>query len=82
MGAGIPPWVEHRDELDDRECYAAMTPEERLAVFAEVCEMADAILADRPDREEVLARIDPLPPDAERTWLRLVGESMRERATR
>jgi hypothetical protein len=82
MRSGKPPWIEHRDALDDRERYASMTPEERLAVFVEVCELAEAILADRPDRKEVLAHVDPLPPDAERTWQRLVRESMRERTTR
>ncbi len=75
----IPPWVECADIVDDRDRYAAMTPAERLEIFAEVCALADAILADRPDRAEVLARIDPMPSEAEETWMRLVEQSGRER---
>ena len=77
-----PPWMAHGDSLADAERYAVMTPEERLAVFVEVCELARTILESRPDRGRVLAESVPMPPAAEATWRRLVAESRRERSAR
>ena len=82
MAAAAPPWLAHRDALDDRDRYAAMTPEERLVVFADVCELARTILEDRPDRARILAENEPMPPAAEATWLRLVREARRGPSTR
>jgi hypothetical protein len=82
MPGSAPPWLEHRDALDERERYAGMTPEERLACFVEVCELARTILDARPDRAAVLADREPMAPAAEATWRRLVRESRRDRPTR
>ena len=68
--------------VDDRELYAAMTPEQRLEIFVEVCELARTILEDRPDRERILAENEPMPPAAEAAWLRLVREARRARSAR
>jgi len=59
----------------DLERYRAMTPNQRLEIFVEVCELADAMLRDRPDRDRVLAYQEPLSEEAERTWRRLVAEA-------
>jgi hypothetical protein len=72
----------HRDAVDDRRKYAAMTPEERLEVFVEVCELARTILDERPDRARILAENEPMPQAAEATWLRLVREASRAGPTR
>jgi hypothetical protein len=72
----------YRDAVDDRDRYAAMTPEERLEVFVEVCELARTILEDRPDRARLLAENEPMPPAAEAVWLRLVREARRARSAR
>jgi len=79
MAGTAPPWLEHRDDIDDRERFAAMTPAERLEVFVEVCDLAHTILEARPDRAEVLAGTEPMPPAAEEAWLRLVREARRGR---
>ena len=52
-----------------------MTPDDRLACFVEVMQLAHAILEGRPDARDVLARVEPLSPQAEALWLRLVRES-------
>lgn len=82
MPDAAPPWVAHADALDDRARYAAMTPEERLAIFADVCELARTILEERPDRQRILSGNEPLPAHAEATWLRLVREARRARPAR
>jgi hypothetical protein len=82
MAGGAPPWLAHRDALDDRERYAVMTPEERLLAFGEVCELARTILEARPDRERILGENEPMPPAAEATWRRLVREARRAAASR
>jgi hypothetical protein len=82
MARQAPPWIAHREVVDDAERYAAMTPEERLAVFVEVCELARTILEGRPDRARVLSEVEPLPPTAEAAWRRLVAESRRGRSAR
>jgi len=82
MAAEPPPWLSHRGVLDDRDRYAAMTPEQRLEVFADVCELAPSILETRPDRARILAEVEPMPAGAEATWLRLVREARSERSSR
>ena len=58
-----PPWIAHVGAFDDRARYAAMSPEERLAIFVEVCELAQTILESRPDRARVLAENEPKSAD-------------------
>ncbi|MBI3388682.1 MAG: hypothetical protein HY027_13180 [Deltaproteobacteria bacterium] len=82
MRSDIPPWVGKTSDLSDTERYAAMTPVQRLACFVEVCELSRRILENRHDRREVLARQEPMSPQAERTWLRLVDEARRARSAR
>lgn len=82
MAGTAPPWMAHRDVLDDRERYAAMTPEDRLRAFVEVCELAHTILEERPDRARILAENEPLPPAAEVAWRRLVQEALRAGSAR
>jgi len=77
-----PPWLGRTAGLSDTEDYAAMTPAERLECFADLCELARAILDARPDARAVLARTEPMPPAAERAWLRLVAEAQHARKTR
>jgi hypothetical protein len=77
MAGAAPPWLAHRDVVDDRDRYAAMTPEQRLLAFAEVCELARTILEDRHDRQRILGENEPMPPAAEATWRRLVREARR-----
>lgn len=72
----------HRDAFDDRDRYAAMSPEQRLDIFLEVCELARTILEERPDRERILAENEPMPRAAEAAWLRLVREARRAQSTR
>lgn len=59
-----------------------MTPEERLEVFAEVCELARTILEERPDRARVLQESEPMPAAAEVAWRRLIAQSRRGRTAR
>jgi len=59
-----------------------MTPEERLEVFVEVCELARTILEERSDRARVLQESEPMPAAAEAAWRRLVAESRRGQASR
>jgi hypothetical protein len=82
MAGAAPPWLAHRDAVDDRERYAAMTPEQRLVAFTEACELARTIIEGRPDRERILAENEPMPPAAEAAWLRLVREARGGRGPR
>jgi hypothetical protein len=69
-------------DLSDTARYRAMTADERLACFVDVCQLAQTILDARPDRAAVLARVEPMSPEAERLWLRLVKEARRARHVR
>lgn len=82
MERRAPKWMDSVDDLSDTARFAAMTPNERLEIFVEVCDLAHSILSERPDAEEVLARSEPLEPAAEQTWLRLVSEARRAREAR
>ncbi|MCC5886075.1 MAG: hypothetical protein JJT88_06525 [Gammaproteobacteria bacterium] len=75
MTTKIPPWLEFVREDPERDRVAALTPAERLQVFAELCELEAVILAGRRDRAELLASRDPMSPDAERQWLELIAKS-------
>jgi hypothetical protein len=79
MATGAPPWMARRDDFSDTLRYRAMTPDERLTYFVEVCSLAQTILQERPDRAAVLARTDPMPPPAERRWRQLVAQARRAR---
>ena len=70
-----PPWLGKTLDLSDTQRYAQMTPAERLGCWVEVMELAHAILVERPDARQVLARTEPMTEDSERTWLRLVREA-------
>lgn len=77
MSARVPPWVGKTGDLSDTDRYRAMTPDERLAAFVDVCELARTILEHHPDRATILARVDPMPPQAEQRWLELVRQARR-----
>ncbi len=59
------------DEARDRDRFRAMTPEERLRVFVELCELTDSISLARPDAERLRAGT-PLSPESEALWTRLM----------
>jgi len=46
MPKAAPPWLGKTDDLSDTERYRAMTPDERLECFVQVCELAHTILAE------------------------------------
>ena len=48
----------------------------------EVCELARTIVQERPDRAQILAEREPMPPEAEAAWQRLVLEGRRDGAAR
>ena len=73
MSTPAPPWLDFAREDPERERLAALTPAERLAIFAELCVLNHAILEGRPDRREILHSRDPMSPEAERQWLELVA---------
>lgn len=66
------------DEDDETERFARMTPEERLALFLELCALTDSIVRHRPDAEALRAPT-PRSPESEALWLRLIAEARRER---
>jgi hypothetical protein len=79
MSAARPPWLA-LPAPDELERLRRMTPSERLAHFVQACELARALLQNRVDAREVLARRVPLSAEAEATWLRLCAEGRRARA--
>lgn len=58
-------------EQDDVARFRAMTPEQRLAVFLELCELTDSIVRARPDAER-LREPTPRSPESEALWHRLM----------
>lgn len=56
---------------DDRARFARMSPEERLALFLELCELADEIVRGRPDADAIRAPT-PRSPESEALWARLM----------
>lgn len=67
-----PPWLDRTCEDPERARVKALSPGERLEIFVELCALNTAILAERPDRREILHGRTPMSPDAERQWLALV----------
>lgn len=72
-----PPWLAHVAEISDAERYAQMSPEERFLCFMDICVMTEAILSSRADRQRVFEEREPMRPQDEAAWLRLVKESRR-----
>ncbi len=66
---GLPAFVESEER--DTERFAEMTPEQRLALFIEVCDLVDSIVEGRPDPAALRA---PTPRSAasEALWQRLM----------
>jgi hypothetical protein len=64
---------------DDR--FARMTPEERLEVFVQLCELTDSIIRHRPDAER-LRSPTPRSPESEALWQRLIAGKQREHVRR
>jgi hypothetical protein len=58
-------------DCDDRERFAAMTPEERLEIFIQLCDLTDSIVNGRPDAERLRAPV-PRSPESEALWKRLM----------
>lgn len=73
MSDPAPPWLELAHEDPERDRLRVLTPGERLAIFAELCDLGDAMLAGRPDRTEILRHRDAMAPEAEAQWRRLVA---------
>ncbi len=69
------------EEDDDVRRFARMTPEERLAIFLELCVLTDSIVRNRPDADALRAAT-PRSPEAEALWRRLIDEARRERTGR
>ena len=82
MSERTPPWLGRVADLSETERYAAMTPEERLRCFVDVCELARSIIEERPDRRAVLSAAEPMPPIAAAAWQRLLREARDARAAR
>lgn len=66
------------DEADDTDRFAAMTPEQRLAIFLELCTLTDSIVRGRPDADALLAPT-PRSPESEALWARLMERARRDR---
>lgn len=60
-----------RSHEDDDERHAAMTPEARLRLFLEICDLMDSIVAARPDPSALRART-PRSAESEALWARLM----------
>jgi hypothetical protein len=56
---------------DDTERFARMSPEDRLSLFFELCDLTDRIVNERPDAE-VLRRGTPRSAESEAVWRRLM----------
>jgi hypothetical protein len=70
------------DQLeDDLAPLRDLTLEERAQVVKAVCSAARRIIDARPDGDRILAYQDPLSPESESLWLRLVRGTARERGS-
>ena len=65
----------------DTERFARMTPEERLALFLQLCELTDAVTRGRPDADALRAPT-PRSPESEALWQRLIARSRDEHGGR
>jgi len=50
-------------------------------MFLEACELAMAILRERPDAQEILDNPEPLSEESEARWLALIAEARRAGST-
>ncbi len=68
-------------EERETERFARMAPEERLALFLELCELTDQIVRNRPDADAIRA---PTPRSAasEALWQRLMDRDRERRRGR
>jgi hypothetical protein len=66
---------------DDTERFARMSPEERLSLFLELCDLTDGIVANRPDAERI-RRGTPRSAEAEALWRRLMEKGPLARVRR
>lgn len=82
MLAPTPPWFGRTGDLSETERYAGMSPAERLRCFVDVCELARAIIEERPDRRAVLSAEEPMPPAAAAAWQRLLRDARDARSAR
>jgi len=81
MAAKLPGWAINDEEAEIRAAeLREMTPDQRLARFAQACALSTAILQSRSDALDVLASEEPLSPESEALWLRLVAEARRGQA--
>jgi len=64
---GEPTFIEDRDT----QRFAQMTPEGRLKLFLELCELAEAVVAGRPDAARLRAPT-PRSPASLALWQRLM----------
>lgn len=76
---GIPPFAAIAED-DEVERYAAMSPEEGIALCLELCDLADSIVEARPD-SAALRRAHPRSAEALELWRRLMqgGSGVRSR---
>jgi hypothetical protein len=73
------PWTESPDaDADDTARLAAMSPEERIALCLELCDLADSIVGGRPDAE-ALRRPHPRSAESLALWRRLMQARARDR---
>lgn len=79
---GPPPWLGQEEDEERLAELRSLSPEERLQMFVEACELATAILRERPDAREVLDNPEPLSPESEARWLGLIAEARRAESSR
>lgn len=60
-----------RNMPDDRDRFRAMTPEQRLALFIQLCDVTDSVVNARPDPSR-LRQPHPRSTEAEALWQRLM----------
>ena len=66
----IPPFATAKLD-DDVDRFRRMSPEERLALFLELCDLTDGIVNGRPDAAALRGRTERS-PEAEALWRRLM----------
>lgn len=73
MPIDLPPSLDaSRHPLAEEVAFAkSLTPEQRLAVVAQVCRAAWTLLSMHPKRDRVLALRDPVPESTRIAWKRL-----------
>lgn len=66
-------------EGEDR--FRRMSPEERLAIFIELCELTESIVRGRPDADRLRSPA-PRSPESRALWKRLMARARDERERR